>query len=256
MNLEFLNNRPVLGLVSAALGVVLTLLTQRILGKRGLFTYYVWHNHVGVSADDAVFGTVRVTWNDNVVANLYSSTVELRNESLKDYENVTVRVFSNDTALLTERTEIVGTTQFLRWTDEFAKMLAIRPDAAPTADQQQLVATRRDYLIPTMNRGQVVRFTFLNAPTGDKPPSLWLDILHKGVKLKFRVAHNEFMGVQQPTAVLVGTAMGLVFLSIVIWLFDTVWIAATLCFLFGLLVVVPGSLAIKLWRWLRDLLSD
>ena len=72
---------------------------------RGLFTYFVWHNKVGVSVDDAVFGTVRVTWNDNLVANLYSSTVELRNESLKDYENVVVRVFSNDTIHLTERAE-------------------------------------------------------------------------------------------------------------------------------------------------------
>ena len=103
-----LENKVLLAAISGLSGVVLTLITQRILGKRGLFTYFVWHNRVGVSADDAVFGTVRVTWNGNVVPNLYSSTVELRNESLADYQNVVVRVFSNDTRLLSRTRGLDG----------------------------------------------------------------------------------------------------------------------------------------------------
>ena len=114
-----LENKLLLTAISGLSGVVLTLVTQRILGKRGLFTYFVWHNRVGVSADDAVFGTVRVTWNGNVVPNLYSSTVELRNESLADYQNVVVRVFSNDTRLLSERADLMGTTRILEWSEEF-----------------------------------------------------------------------------------------------------------------------------------------
>jgi hypothetical protein len=252
MNLTFLDNRLVVALISGVFGVILTLITQRILGKRGLFTYFVWHNRVGVSAQDTVFGTVRVTWNDNPVANLYSSTVELRNESLKDYDNVTVRVFTNDTTLLTERTEIVGTTHVLSWTEEFLRSVAVQPGTQPTPAQQNLVARQRDYLIPTMNRGQLVRLTFLNAASPDKQPTLWLDILHKGVKLKFRVAHNKFLGVPQPAAVLAGTALGFIFLGIIIGFVNTVWVAALLCLLYGLFVLVPGALLIKLWRWLRD----
>src|SRR5438270_9168810 len=81
-------------------GALLSFLSQKFLAKRGLFTYSVFHSRIGVSADDAVFGSVKVTWNGNAVANLYSSTVDLRNESLKDFDNVVVRVFSNDTFLL------------------------------------------------------------------------------------------------------------------------------------------------------------
>ncbi len=250
-----LDNQVVLALISGGLGVILTLITQRILGKRGLFTYFVWHNRIGVSADDAVFGIVRVTWNNNPVANLYSSTVELRNESLTDFDNVTVRVFTNDTVLLTERTEIVGTTRILGWAEEFARSLMVPPGMPPTAAQQGLVASRRDYLVPTMNRGQVVRLTFLNAASTDKQPSLWLDILHKGVKLKFRVAQNQFLGVPQPAAALAGAALGLVVLGIVISFVHTLWIAALLCLVYGLLVLVPGALAIRLWRRLREWLG-
>jgi len=256
VDLSFLDNRLLVSLISGRVGAIVALLTQRILGKRGLLTYFVWHNQIGVSADDAVFGMVRVTWNGNPVANLYSSTIELRNESLKDYENVSVRVFTADTFLLTERSEILDTTQVLGWTDEFSRSLSVLPGSEPTLAQRNLFGSRRDYLVPTMNRGQVVRLTFLNAPTLGKQPSLWLDILHKGVKIRFRIAQNQFLGVSQPAAVLVGTAVGVVFMVIVVGLVHTVWLASILCLLYGLLVVVPGALSIKIWRWVRDAIGD
>lgn len=252
MHFTFLENQLVVVLLSVVVGAILTLITQRILNKRGVFTYFVWHNRVGVSADDAVFGTVRVTWNDNPVANLYSSIVELRNESLKDYENVNVRIFSNDTILLTEQSEILDTTRLVEWSEEFSRRLMVPPGTQPTESQKYLHASQREYLIPTMNRGQAVRLAFLNEARPEKQPSIWLDVLHKGVKVKFRVHQNEFLGVPQPAAALVGSALGIVFIGIVIALVNTVWIAALSCFIYGIMVLVPGALSIKLWRWLRD----
>lgn len=256
MNLETaLNNRFLLVLLSAITGVVVTLITQRILGKRSLLTYFVQHSRVGVSADDSVFGSVRVTWNDNVVANLYSSTLELRNESLKDYGNVVVRVFTNDTILLTERTEILGTTHSLKWSADFSQQLNVEPGAQPTAAQHNLYGRQREYLIPTLNRGQRVRLTYLNAASSDQPPAIWLDILHEGIKVKFRVAHEEFLGAPRPLAALAGAALGVPLLAVIIALVNNTWMAAALSFLYGFFVVVPGVLSIKLWRWLRELIG-
>jgi len=39
MNFGLLDNRLVVAVIAGALGVIFTLLTQRILGKRGLLTY-------------------------------------------------------------------------------------------------------------------------------------------------------------------------------------------------------------------------
>jgi hypothetical protein len=103
-----------------------------------------------------------------------------------------------------------------------------------------------------MNRGQVVRLTYLNAASPDKQPSLWLDLLHKSVKLKFRIAHHEFLGVPRPAAALAGSALGLVVLALMIALVDNLWLAATLCLIYGLLVIAPGALLVRAWRWLRD----
>ena len=256
MNLETaLNNRFIFILLSAISGVVITLITQRILGKRSLLTYFVQHNRVGVSTDDSIFGIVRVTWNDNVVPNLYSSTLELRNESLKDYGNIVVRVFTNNTILLTERTEILGTTHSLKRSADFSQQLNVQPGAQPTAAQRNLYGRQREYLIPTLNRGQAVRLTFLNAAASDQPPAIWLDILHKGIKVKFRVAHEEFLGTPRPSAALAGAALGVPLLAVVITMVNTVWMAAALSLLYGLFVVVPGALSIKLWRWLREMIG-
>ena len=256
MDLALLDSRLVIALVSTGLGAFLMFLIQMIVNKRGLFTYVVRHNKVGMSTDDAVFGSVRVTWNNSLIRNLYLSIIELNNESQKDYKNVVVKVFTNDTDLLSERSELVGTTRVPKWTAEFSNRLAVEPGAQPTQEQTTLYYSQREYLLPTMNRGQVVRLAYLNAARTEHQPTLWMDIVHKGLKTKLRVPHNVFMGVSQPYAALVGSALGLWVISAVVLFVDTVWVASVICMIYGLAVMVPGAVSIRSWHWLRDLLGS
>lgn len=249
---DLLSNPWFLGPLTGLGGALLTVITQRVLGKRGLLTYNVWHNRIGMSAEDAVFGSVKVTWNNNVVANLYTSTIELRNESFVDYDAMEVRVFSSDTFLLTERVEIVGTTHLLAWTSEYAAVVFVPHGQNPTQAQLDHVNSRRDYVVPTMNRGQVVRFTYLNSAKGTNTPSIWLDVLHKGVKVEFRVPRQQVLGVPQPAAVVAGTLLGIGVLALVVRFVGTLWVAALVSMVYGLIVVIPGALLLRLWRWARD----
>lgn len=103
-----------------------------------------------------------------------------------------------------------------------------------------------------MNRGQVVRFHFLNAAKTEKQPTIWLDVLHKGVKLKFQVPQNQVFGIAQPQAALVGAILGFILVGIVIALINTVWVAALCSLLYGFIAQVPGALTVRGWRWLRE----
>ena len=245
------DNKYFIGIGSALGSILLTILTQHVLNRRIRLRYFVLHNRVGVSTDDTIFGSVKVTWNGNMIANLFLSTVELVNESMRDYENIVVRAFTSDTILLTERTEIVDTTHFLKWTDEFATQLQVAPGQQATEAQIDLYGRQRNYLIPTMNRGQVVRFTFLNAAKSQNQPSIWLDVIQKGIKLEFRVAHNQTLGVAQPTAALVGSIIGLFIVGVIVCFVHTIWLAAIVSFVYGLFAQIPGALAVKAWRWLQ-----
>ena len=248
-------NRLIIALIACLGGSALTMLTQRLLNKRGLFTYFVSHFPAGLTTDDPVFGTVQVTWNNNPVQNLYFSKVELRNESLNDYEGV-VRVVASDATLLTEQTGVGGTSRALKWTEEFSQQLSVQQGGPATPSQIAIYSRLREFQIPTMNRGQVVYLSFLNDATPGKVPRIELEVLHKGVRLEFRMNQQQFMGIPLPSATLVGVTLGTLVLLGVILLTDGSWFAASLSFVFGLVVRVPGALAIKAWRWFRDRIGN
>ncbi len=252
---DILNNSWVFAAVAGLAGAILTILVQRVLNKRGLFTYSVFHNRVAMSAEDAVFGSVKVTWNENPIANLYISTIELRNESLRDFQGVTLRVWTTTTSLLTERAEVLGTTHALAWTPDFANKLAVPHGQQASQEQLSLVYGQRDYSVPTMNRGAAIRLTFLNAAKNAEVPNIWLDALHPGVRLKYRVVPQQFLGVPQPAAALAGTLLGLVVVPVIVTAFGTPWVAATLAFFYGVIVLLPGALLLKFWRWTRDMVG-
>lgn len=256
MSTGWLQNPVVAAATSGGLGILFTLVVQKILRKRGVFSFRVVHNRVAMSADDQVFGSVRVTWNENPVANLFASAVDITNESLRDYEDVVVRIFSNDTILLTERTEIVGTTRPVGLAEEYAKVVAVPAGTEATQEQINLYASRRDYLVPVFNRGQVVRLSYLHSPRGEAPPTIWVDILHKGVKVRFRAPQNEFLGVPQPRAALVGAIVGLVVVVAAVVSLHSTGLIAGLAFVLGLVAQLPGALVIRIWRKIRSSVGD
>lgn len=257
MILDWFSNPWIFAAVSGLGGALATIVVQCILNKRGLFIYSVLHNRVGMSAEDVIFGSVKVTWNDEPIANLYISTIELRNESLRDFQDVHVRVWSTTTSLLTERTEILGTTHFLSWTPEFAKKLEVPHGGNASPSQLNLYYGERDYSVPTMNRGQVIRLTFLNAAKTVDIPNIWVDVLHPGVRLKYRVVHQQFLGVPQPGAALTGTLLGIIIVvPVIVTTVNTPWIISTLSFVYGVTVLLPGVLILKLWQWAKDVLAD
>ncbi len=157
MDLTVLGGKFLACILSALGGIVLTVLTQRLLYKRAVFTYSVEHSRIAASTDDAALGSVRVLWNEKPVTNLYLSTIEIKNESQRDHVDVAVRVYASNTNLLTEFVWAVGTLQPLVWTKEFQSLTGVGTNSTPSEQQFALILAQREYLVPVMNRGQVVR---------------------------------------------------------------------------------------------------
>ena len=239
-------------IVGAAIGSIVTLIFRYVWNRRGVFSYKVQHFRIGISASDPTLGTIEVNWNGIRVNKLYTSTIELKNSSLKDYSDIDVCIYSADTDLLTVMTSIAGSTKVLNFTDSYVALLT----GSDIELSQKVYSSQREYNIPTMNRGQIVKFTILNEPKSDEVPTLWLDIVHKGVKVKFNVIQQEIFGVPQPLALSVGLIFSALFLVYVIIFIDEIWLAAALSLVFGLAVLVPGAYAIKTYRWIRSFLAD
>lgn len=255
MNLLDLLDRDVwLAVLSGLLGVVVTVAVQALRARRSTFAYSVSHSRIGVSTDDPVYGSVRITWNDNLASNLFFSVVELTNQSPRDHENVVVRVFSRDTILLSESAEKTDSIKPIRHSDEYSKELAVATGQQPTQEQFTIYGSRREFVVPTFNRGQVVRFSILNSAQTDAGPTIWLDVQHVGVVCKFKQPGNQVLGVARGKAVVAGSLSGIAIVALLVGTIDNVVLTAFLSFVVGWLVVLPGVGIVRLFRKLRELL--
>lgn len=233
-------------------GIATAFLTQRVLNKRGIFTYSVTHTRVGVTAEDAIFGNVAVSWNGNPVQNLYLSTIEMKNESMNDYENVVVCAFTNDSRLMTEQTQLLDTPNILEWSEKYKNQLHVEPGGEPSEKQWATYNGQREYIIPIFNRGQSIKITYLNSAKTNAMPSIWLSVAQKGVKLKFQGPQNQILGVPQNQAAFVGVVLGVaVLVALVIFVIEP-WVVAMAAMTYGLVAQLPGAYAIKAIRRLKE----
>lgn len=237
-------------------GIITAWVTQRVLNKRGVFRYYVDHNRVGMSAKDSIFGDVQITWNQTNIDNLFLSTIELRNESLNDYEDVLVQTFTDDTNLLTERTAYSDSPNILEWTERYEEKIHVTEDQQFTQLQRDIYFGQREYIIPIFNRGQSVTITYLNTPKHHNTPNIWLTVEKKGVRVKYRVPQNKILGISQPLAALSGVIIGIICLLPTVIFITNSWVVVFAAFIYGLIAQIPGALAIKALKKMREFIGS
>lgn len=253
MNILDLLKNEYVSIIAGGLGGISTAwLTQSVLNKRGTFTYSVTHTKIGVTSDDDTFGNVAVSWNGSPVPNLFLSTIDMKNESMNDYENVVVSAYTIDSLLMTEKTQLLDTPNYLEWSEKYKHLQQVDPGSEPTEKQRETFSHRREYVIPIFNRGQSIKITYLNSAKSNEMPNIWLSVEQKGVKLKFQEPQNVILGVPQKQAALYGVVLGIVVLIALATLVAEPWTIALAAMTYGLIAQLPGAYAIKALRRLRE----
>lgn len=247
-----LESKLVIAAVSWAGGILAAVLVQQILNRRRMLSYFVQHQYLGSTAQDSTFGNVEIKWNGSPVPNLYLSTVELTNESSRDLEKIKILAYTADTDLLSEFPQLVGTTQHIRYSPEFEDFITVPTGELPSETQLKDYRRRREYLIPVMNRGQVVRFQYLNSSNTSNQPSIWLESVHPGVTLKFKIQKPLVYGVPQPLAAFAGVISSIVFAVLLATYNQYVWLTAFGCLLYGLVAQLPGAFIVRAIRKFRQ----
>ena len=251
---QLIENKALLSALSAVGGGLIGNLIAVLRSRVKTMEYTVHHDRVGFSADDQVFGAIRVTWQNHDVTNLFSSRVTLENQTGKDFTNIKVKVHTGDTLLLGERTEIPGTTYILKWADDFQQQLLVAPGDAPSEQQFNTYNHSREYVVPVLNRGQRVVMTYLTTvPTAGQGPAVWLDMLHEGVKVQHRQVVPQVHGVPIRLAISVGLVVCVAVLAIASIAFTEPWAAAAVCMVFGLFAQSIGAFAYRGLQLLKAL---
>jgi len=239
---EIIESRALISMLSVISGALLGNLISTYRDRIKLIEYTVNHDRIGLSADDAIFGSVRITWQGYHLSNLYSSIVTIVNSTSTDYTNLKLKVYTGNTQLLNERTEISDTTYVLKWEEAFADSLRVPEGEQPTDQQLNIYRHTREYLLPVFNRGQRVVLHYLTTvPNGNEAPYVWVDLLHPSTKITFRPLQPEIHGVAVKSALPIGFISCLVLLVWIAVYVDQPWAAATIAMTAGLFAQSIGA---------------
>lgn len=263
--------------VSGSITLVVTLLVLVVRNRRSLLTYHAAHDRIGISTLDNIHGEVTVTVGGNRMQNLYMSNLWLVNRSMRDLQDLEVKVVTGtkDMHLMSEQTHIEGTAEFLRHTAEYeeiknelrnaiaqaAEVKAAGDEATATQIEHANAAlwrawlTQRCYEVPVLSRGQTITFTYMTNVLSNADPSILISCQKAGVRVKYKQPYQPIWhvwNVPLAEASFCGVVIGVSVWFVVISLVSTSWLAALICLLAGFLSGIPGAALVKLYRWLWD----
>jgi len=255
--LDFLDNKLAVLLISAIFGSLLTALVTKLHNKTSVFLYSTNVERIGQSSNNPIFGQVNITWQNNAVRNLYLATVRVENTTTRDFENVTLKVYTGqDTILLNEGTSIVGTPYIIQWSAPFAQQMNVPVGQVPTQIQLDIYNHSREYTVLVFNRAQKLEFTYLcTKPSADDFPGIFVSTLFRGARLKYQSQTSHVLGVPVQVALARGAIITILVVLACGYYVSSVWIAIAIATSVGLFAQIFGAIVYKTERQLRHLIS-
>lgn len=214
--------------------------------------YQIEHTYLGASQTDELFGTLKVTLNDEEYANVYLSTVALANDTGKDLKDLELNVAPDqETKVLGSYASKSSSMKWLPFADEFQQVVnqAIAGDQASAT----YIQTRRDYKIPVLNREENVTITLLTTNAASQQPSLAVGCDHVGVRLQQAPAVPHMYGEPQTLSTWIGIAIVFVLAWPIVILIPSKAVAVTVGLLLGIFCLGFGIVARKVYKLILKL---
>ena len=241
-------------------GAILSQMWYRYRQRMVTLRWQVLHQSLGISTNDALFGSIEVRYNNNPVPNLYFSTIDIHNESNSDLSEIELNlVFNDGTVIYISHGAVLGSANNLPFTESFASGLAdvvqIPTDDPKWSERATPYMRRRDYRVPTLNRGASVRIGMLVQAPENQTPIIQLASDHLGLKLVYHGPRPLIFGVERNTATLSGLFTGLIAILLVSSTQLGRNSAITVCFVIGCTTAAMGAIVVRAIRWTRRILG-
>ncbi len=209
--------------------------------------YQIVHTYLGASQTDALFGTLKVSLNDEEYANVYLSTVSLTNDTGKDFKDLEINIVPD------QQTQVLGSygrkspgMNFLPFTDEFQNY--VNQAIAKNQEAATYIETRRDYRIPVLNRNDQITVTLLTTNAAGQQPSLAIGCDYVGVRLNQAPTVPQMYGEPQTLSAWIGIAIVLVLGWPILVLIPSKSVAVMVAILLGIFAMGFGILARKFYK--------
>src|SRR5262245_41563386 len=111
--------------VWVAIGALFAHLWHRYRSRMTTLRWQAAHQPLGVSTQDALFGTIEVRYNGQPVHNLFFTTIDLQNQSNSDLKEIDLNlVFEDGTIIFMAHGAVQGSANMLPFAEPFNSELS------------------------------------------------------------------------------------------------------------------------------------
>jgi hypothetical protein len=253
---SILDNKLAVGIICGILGAIASRLLDQLKSRIQELQYTVRHDRVGISIDDAIFGTVKAVWQGNELSNLYNSTVTFSNDTTKDLKDVVIKIYTGNTKLLSQHVSVKGSTYIPIFTEAYKQLVQPLPGEQANEEQLRNYFTNREYKIGTFNRGQTAIFQYLTHEPNNGQPQVWVEIQQEGLRAVYKAIVPEMHGVPLRRAIGTGVLVGMTILAGVVYVELPIWLSSTITLLVGWCASSIGAWLYKLAKSFIRFLSS
>jgi len=241
----------IIGSITLIIGIILKHIWDKYINRITKLKYSIWHNYIGSSIDDVKFGSVKLLYNDSELKNLYSSNVIIKNETGKDLSDIELNIScDNQSLILVSHGRNVNSIKELEFTEKYSEIINNN-----NPNDATYIYTRRDYVIPVINRGDTIEITLLTTNYAKQKPFLFVTTEHKGVKLKYYIEQIKLMGVSQSHSTIIGLITSLIICTPIYYFIDSKLLIIALILLNGWISSLYGVIILKTSNWLKRIIE-
>ena len=254
---EIVRNNLVVSIVAGLFGALITAVVAKLHSKTARLRYSVRVEKIATSADDPIFGSVKTTWGNSPVRNLYMATVEIENSSTRDFENAEFKIYTaKDTFILNESGQMANKPYAVLWSPSYRQSLTVPTGKTPSPTQQETYHHTREYQIPVFNRADILHLNYLcTRPNDDVVPGIWVGTQIKGARLDFRFVANVIFGVPVQDAAIRGLVISAITVVVSGFYLHNIWFASGISAFIAAGGQIWGAGEYKVERWLWKALT-
>lgn len=233
-------------------GALLVHLWNKFINRISILRYTVFHQHIAISSNVPGIGSIEVLHNNVSVKSLYLSTVSIVNDTNRDLSDIEVNLTSDSNSIILVSHGInKASGKNVYFTDRYSKILS---DSNPEIIRSTL--SFRDYLIPVINRGDIIEFSLLIVNDLGNYPFITVACEHIGVKIKFqKVPRQKLFGESTTVSALIGLILTAIVCYLFIYFNFSLTVGVWLSFILGLCASLIGLVIIKIFKKLRRLFT-
>ena len=209
---------------------------------------------IGLDQHHLSLGNLEIRFNGDEISSPYICEIIINNTTGIDLENsiITVDAFNNDVFILNSIPNIVGGMIYIPFSSDYQKRISYPDPNNPTNEARHFFFHEKEYQIPLLNRGKIFTLTlFCQSPYAT--PVLNLTLKHRGVELRPSPAIPTVLGESPKRIFYFGVAIvSIGWAAIIQYSTSSVW-ASVLSMMLGLLFLVLGAVASKIWTFIVSL---